>query len=242
MHQLTTILIDDQPLSLELLSDYVAKTPFLSLVKTFTNPLEALAILQDQKIDLIFLDIQMPELNGLQFMKLLNGKSKVVFTTAYPNHALEGFELDIVDYLLKPVSFERFLKAAQKAYQLMPSLYTGMSTQQQPMGLSDPVLFLKTDYKIIKVFIRDILFIEGLKEYVAIHTVDQKIITLQTLKSLEDVLPNESFIRVHKSFIIALDKINSIERSRISIKDAMIPVGETYKQYFFQIINNKKLL
>jgi len=242
MHQLTTILIDDQPLSLELLSDYVAKTPFLHLVKTFTNPLEALALLQDQKIDLIFLDIQMPELNGLQFMKLLNGKSKVIFTTAYPNYALEGFELDIVDYLLKPVSFERFLKAAQKAIQLSPSLFPTVAIPQHPMSFPDPVLFVKTDYKIVKVFIRDILFIEGLKEYVAIHTANQKIITLQTLKSLEDALPNESFIRVHKSFIIALDKINSIERSRIFIKDAVIPVGETYKQYFSQIINNKKLL
>jgi len=242
MHQLTTILIDDQQLSLELLSDYVAKTPFLRLVKTFTNPLEALALLQDQKIDLIFLDIQMPELNGLQFMKLLNGKSRVIFTTAYPNYALEGFELDIVDYLLKPVSFERFLKAAQKAIQLPPSLSPPVAIPQHAMSLPDPVLFVKTDYKIIKVFIRDILFIEGLKEYVAIHTANQKIITLQTLKSLEDALPNESFIRVHKSFIIALDKINSIERSRIFIKDAVIPVGETYKQYFSQIINNKKLL
>jgi len=243
MSILSCIVVDDEPLQLELLSDYIKKTPFLSLAGVFSNPLEALTIVQQQNIDLVFSDIQMPELSGIHFIQLLNGKSKVVFITAYPNYALQGYELDVVDYLVKPVSFERFLKAANKALQIFPS---SKEMNENKMSRSVPFneqsLFVKSDYKIIKISLHDILFIESLKEYIAIHTTKGKVTTLQTMKKMEEILPGSHFSRVHKSFIVARDKIDSIERKRIFIKSHVIPIGETYDETFFKLLNNNDIL
>ena len=224
---LQCLIIDDEPLPLALLSDYINKTPYLQLAGAYTNPLDALMAAQQQPIDLIFLDIQMPELNGVQFMELINGKCKVIFTTAYPNYALKGYDLDVLDYLLKPISFERFLKAAGKA---------------MPLSQAERALFVKVEHKIIKISLSEIQYIEGLKEYIAIHTLDKKIITLQSMKKMEEVLPPAQFLRTHKSFIVALDKIDSVERNRIFIKKNIIPIGDTYKESFFAVINDKNLL
>ncbi|MDP4262241.1 MAG: LytTR family DNA-binding domain-containing protein [Bacteroidota bacterium] len=243
MRILNCIIVDDEPLQGELLSDYINKTPFLSLTGTYSNPLEALTVAQQQNVDLIFSDIQMPELSGIQFIQLLSGKSKFIFITAYPNYALQGYELDVVDYLVKPVSFERFLKAANKALQLFPPLALQEDKKAgNPVSFNEQVIFVKADYKIIKIALPDILFIEGLKEYIAIHTTKGKVITLQTMKKMEEVLPLSHFSRVHKSFIVARDKIDSIERKRIFIKNNVIPIGETYDEAFFKILNNNQLL
>ncbi len=240
---LSCIVVDDEPLQLELISDYINKTPFLSLAGTFTNPLEALTLVQQQNIDLIFSDIQMPELSGIQFIHLLNGRSKVVFITAYPDYALQGYELDVVDYLVKPVSFERFLRAANKALQIFPSSKEMNENKiSRSIPFSGQSLFVKSDYKIIKISLPDILFIESLKEYIAIHTVKGKVVTLQTMKKMEEVLPPSHFSRVHKSFIVARDKIDSIERKRIFIKHNVIPIGETYDEAFFSLLNTDNLL
>lgn len=240
MISLTCLVIDDSPLASDIIVDYVSKTPFLHVKSTFTNPLDAIAFLQKEQVDLIFLDIQMPELTGIQFMKLLKGRSKVILVTAYQEYALEGYEHDVIDYLLKPVSFERFLRSVQKAMTSFPSdisppLQTGDNTANSPA-----YLFVKTDGKIRKVNFSDILYIEGLKNYVAICLADgKKLLTLQTMKSIEEALPASRFFRVHKSFIISLDKIDSIERNRVFIRDKVIPVGDTYLGPFFKAIRWK---
>lgn len=241
MPALQCIIIDDEPLPLVLLSDYIKKTPFLQLAGNYSNPLDALTAIQQNQVDLIFLDIQMPELNGVQFMELINGKCKVIFTTAYPNYALKGYELDVLDYLLKPISFERFLKAVGK---MKPLSETDVAQKTKaPSGeIADSTLFVKVEHKIIKIFLSEIQYIEGLKEYIAIHTPEKKIITLQSMKKMEEALPPARFLRTHKSFIVALDKIDCIERNRVFIKNNIIPIGDTYKESFLAVINGKGLL
>lgn len=241
------LVVDDEPLALNILEDYIAKMPFLQLVKATTNPIEALTLVQSGEADLVFLDVQMPELTGIQFLKIANGKAKVILTTAYPQYALEGYELDVVDYLLKPIAFDRFYKAVQKAQGIInPTAAASMPApvaapaQQQPDFLSD-FIFVKTEHKIQKVYLHDILFIEGLKDYISIFTTNERIITLQNMKKMEDALPEKHFIRVHRSYIVSLDKIDSIERSRIFIGDKVIPVGDTYRDDFFRIIDGKNV-
>ncbi|MCC8408394.1 LytTR family DNA-binding domain-containing protein [Mucilaginibacter sp. UR6-1] len=240
------LVVDDEPLALNILEDYIAKMPFLQLVKATTNPIEALTLVQAGEADLVFLDVQMPELTGIQFLKIANGKAKVILTTAYPQYALEGYELDVVDYLLKPIAFDRFYKAVQKAQGIINPA-AAVSTPapaatpaQQPDFLSD-FIFVKTEHKIQKVYLHDILFIEGLKDYISIFTTNERIITLQNMKKMEDALPEKHFIRVHRSYIVSLDKIDSIERSRIFIGDKIIPVGDTYRDDFFRIIDGKNV-
>jgi len=241
------LIVDDEPLALHILEDYISKIPFLQLVKATTNPIEALTIVQEKGADLVFLDVQMPELSGIQFLRIANGKAKVILTTAYPQYALEGYELDVIDYLLKPIAFDRFFKAVQKAQTIMqPPADNGPKSaqpaQQQPRQdfLSD-FIFVKTEHKIQKVYLNDILFIEGLKDYISIFTPAERIITLQNMKKMEDALPSKYFIRVHKSYIVSVNKIDSIERSRIFINDKIIPVGDTYREEFFKVIDGKNV-
>ena len=238
------LIVDDEPLALHILEDYISKIPFLQLVKATTNPIEALTIVQDKGADLVFLDVQMPELSGIQFLRIANGKAKVILTTAYPQYALEGYELDVIDYLLKPIAFDRFFKAVQKAQTVMQPAAAPIQPEpvQQPQHdfLSD-FIFVKTEHKIQKVYLNDILFIEGLKDYISIFTPAERIITLQNMKKMEDALPPKHFIRVHKSYIVSINKIDSIERSRICIKDKIIPVGDTYRDEFFKIIDGKNI-
>lgn len=208
------------------------KRLFYSSKVFFSNPLEALAFLQEEPADLVLLDIQMPELNGLQLKQLLGDRCKVIFTTAYPQYALEGYELDVVDYLLKPISRERFLRAVTKARERMLS-----APPEMP-----PFLMVKADGWMQKVNLSDLLFVESLKEYIALHTTTGKIMTLQSIRRLEEVLPPEQFIRVHKSFIIATSRMDGIERNRIRIGQHYIPIGEHYKSAFMELVARKSLL
>ncbi|MEO6850123.1 MAG: LytTR family DNA-binding domain-containing protein [Mucilaginibacter sp.] len=236
------LVVDDEPLALNILEDYISKMPFLQLVKATTNPIEALQMVQEGKADLVFLDVQMPELTGIQFLRIANGKAKVILTTAYQEYALEGYELDVIDYLLKPIAFDRFFKSVQKAQGILqPSSKPEIKPEPVPQNdfLSD-FIFVKTEHKIQKVYLNDILFIEGLKDYISIFTPTERIITLQNMKKMEDALPEKHFIRVHKSYIVSLNKIDSIERSRIFIKDKIIPVGDTYREEFFKIVDGKQ--
>ncbi|HEY8781648.1 MAG TPA: LytTR family DNA-binding domain-containing protein [Mucilaginibacter sp.] len=241
------LIVDDEPLALHILEDYISKIPFLQLVKATTNPIEALTIVQEKGADLVFLDVQMPELSGIQFLRIANGKAKVILTTAYPQYALEGYELDVIDYLLKPIAFDRFFKAVQKAQTVMqPPVVAGakptqMEPQQQQQDFLSDFIFVKTEHKIQKVYLNNILFIEGLKDYISIFTPAERIITLQNMKKMEDALPSKYFIRVHKSYIVSVNKIDSIERSRIFIGDKIIPVGDTYREEFFKVIDGKNI-
>ncbi|BAU56259.1 LytR/AlgR family response regulator transcription factor [Mucilaginibacter gotjawali] len=241
------IIVDDEPLALHVLEDYISKIPFLHLVKSTTNPIEALTLVQEKEADLVFLDVQMPELTGIQFLKIANGKAKVILTTAYPQYALEGYELDVIDYLLKPIAFDRFFKAVQKAQAVLqpaaakPVAVAESSPQKPQQEFLSDFIFVKTEHKIQKVYLNDILFIEGLKDYISIFTAAERIITLQNMKKMEDALPTKYFMRVHKSYIVSINKIDSIERSRIFIGDKIIPVGDTYRDEFFKIIDGKNV-
>src|ERR1700748_280443 len=221
------LVVDDEPLALHILEDYIAKVPFLELVKATTNTIEALTMVQEGGIDLVFLDVQMPELTGIQFLKIANGRAKVILTTAYSQYALEGYELDVVDYLLKPIAFDRFYKSVQKVQSIInPSTAPAPVVAPEPaqQDLLSDFIFVKTEHKIQKVYLHDILFIEGLKDYISIFTSTARSSTLQIMKKMHEALPEKHFVRVHKSYIVALSKMDSIERSRIWIKDKIIPV------------------
>ncbi|MEE1943529.1 LytTR family DNA-binding domain-containing protein [Pedobacter sp. KR3-3] len=233
------LIVDDKPLAIDVLKHHLAKVPFLELVHSTTDPLEALNKVMEGGIDLIFLDIQMPELSGLQFMKIVGTKCQVILTTAYSEYALEGFENNAIDYLLKPVSFERFYKAAEKAQFVLKAL----ATDSQSSALTAPSeketdhIFVKTEYKLVRVNTADIVYVEGMQNYIVICTHTEKITSLQTMKKTEEQLPSTQFLRVHKSFIVALNKISSIERNRIYIADQVIALGDVYKDAFYKAIS-----
>jgi DNA-binding LytR/AlgR family response regulator len=244
--------VDDEAYAARIIADYISKTPFLELAGTTTNAVNALVQVQEGKIDLIFLDIQMPELSGIQFMKLCGSKCKVILTTAYPEYALEGYEHDILDYLLKPIAFDRFLKAANKAYaqfsltkstqqHLAEAVPAASNERAQNISTPTTYLFVKGESKnkFIKVNYNDILYIEGLKNYVSLFTTEQRIITYQTLKELEIQLPQPPFYRIHKSYIIPLDKIRVIDGNQLYIGQQAIPIGETYREDFFRRIRDQ---
>lgn len=233
------LVVDDEPLALDILEDYIRKVPFLDLVKTTTSAIEGLSLVQNGAVDLVFLDVQMPELTGIQFLKIMNGRCDVILTTAYSQYALDGYDLDVVDYLLKPIAFDRFYKAAQKVQQ-NKNVISPVQTEA-PVPSTHDFIFIRTEHKIQKIYLDDILYIEGLKDYISIFTKDERIITLQNMKKMDDSLPARDFVRVHKSYIIALGKIESIERSRIRIADKTIPIGDTYRDQFFRIIDNRNI-
>ncbi|RQO71386.1 DNA-binding response regulator [Pedobacter sp. KBW01] len=234
--------VDDESYASDIISAFINKTPFLELVGTTTNAFEALNMVQEGKVDLVFLDIQMPELTGIQFLKICGGKCKVILTTAYPEYALEGFELDVVDYLLKPISYERFYKAAQKAQQILAPVPAAQPEVTQQPAPGNDFIFIKGDTKnkFIKVNYDDILYIEGLKNYVSVYTATQRIITYQALRELETQLPKPPFYRIHKSYIISIEKIKMIDGNTVFINDEAIPVGETYKEEFFKVVREGK--
>jgi two-component system LytT family response regulator len=222
------IIIEDEPLALERLRDYVLQVPFLNLLTSFDNGLKAITYLKKEKVDLMFLDIQMDGITGIQLLETLQKRPDIIITTAYDSYALKGFELNVTDYLLKPFSFERFLQAATRVYDKV----------EEPGDREQPsFIFIKTEYRHEKVNFDDLLFIEGMRDYRRIHTTDKKIMTLQTFKELEQQLPFLQFCRVHKSFIVALNKIEMIERDRIKIRDELIPVSETFKEDFLRRVN-----
>lgn len=236
------LIIDDKPLAIDILADYTRKVTFLELIDTTTNPIEGLSIVRDQHINLVFLDIQMPELTGLQFMKIAGKNCKVILTTAYSEYALQGFEHDVIDYLLKPIAFDRFYRAAEKARQLLGNDGKNRLSAKNEIFSDDykhgEYLFIKTEHRVQKVNLRDILFIEGLQNYITLHTTEGRILSLQTMKKVEDQLPPKEFLRVHKSYIVSLRHIASIERSRIQIGEQVIPIGDIYRDAFYKVIDN----
>ena len=236
---LNCIAVDDENLALDLLEDNIQKIPFLNLVKRCKNAFDAIETLQNNAIDLMFLDIQMPGITGVQFLQSLKNKPMVVFVTAYKQYALEGFELDVVDYLLKPIDFERFLKAVSKASELHSLKQKSLlddATGATPEKISS--IFVNADYSLVKIKIDEITYIEGLKDYVKIYTStsSKPIVTRMTMKAVEEKLPSSTFFRVHKSFIISLDKIESIRNLKIKVGNAQIPISESYSESFFKMI------
>ena len=245
---LKCIAVDDEPLALDIIADYVAKVPFLELVKRTENAIEAMQLVQEGNIDLVFLDIQMPELTGIQFLKIAGNKASYILTTAYSQYALESYDLNVSDYLLKPIAFDRFYKAVEKVrnqHQKQEAAVAVPTPEPIPAPASaapiQDFIFVKTEHKIQKIELDDILYIEGLKDYISIFTKNERVITLQNMKKMEETLPKGDFIRVHKSYIIAVDKIESIERSRIAIAGKTIPVGDTYRDAFFKLIDAKNV-
>jgi DNA-binding LytR/AlgR family response regulator len=234
-----TIAIDDEPLALQLVKGYIEKTPGLELTGTFDNPLDAVEFMAQEQVDLIFVDIQMPDLTGIEFARSLAKGAKVVFTTAYEKYALEGFRLDVVDYLLKPFSYEEFFKAVQKVQRQLKS-DAGSLNQVEANA---EFLFLKSDYKIRRINFSEILYIEGLKDYVKVYVVNETkpVLSLTSLKTLEGKLPESKFMRVHRSFIVNLEKINTIERSRIVFGKTYIPVSDQFKDKFQDYLNKNFL-
>jgi two-component system, LytTR family, response regulator len=234
---LSCLIIEDEPLARNLLTEYVAKVPSLSLLDACASPLAGLEILRREKVDVLFLDIQMPEISGISLLKTLQVKPMVILTTAYSQYALEGYELDVVDYLLKPVTFERFLKAVEKVNQrnLSPTI-------PPPAAVSVPdFVFVKDGTKHVRVELADILYVEGLKDYVTIHTKVHKIVTLQRLKSLEEQLPADRFIRIHHSYIIATHAIDAVQKSEVRIGSIILPVSESYRKALREFIDRNQI-
>jgi len=230
MDKYSCIIIEDEPLALEKTKDFVNKVPFLNLSATFDNALNGLTYLNNNKVDLLFLDINMDELSGIELLESSKINSQVIITTAYQEYALKGYELHITDYLLKPFTFNRFIQAVNKAQENL----NGRNIEKQL-----DFIFVKTENRLEKIMISEILYIEGMRDYLRIHTLTKKIMTLQSFTELEQLIPSNLICRVHKSYMIAINKIESIERSRIKIADQIIPVSDTYKETFLSHINNK---
>ena len=230
------IAVDDEKLVLDLLVDNIQQVPYLQLVKACKNAMEATAVLQKEKVDLIFLDIQMPRLSGLQFIQTLQQPPMVILVTAYEQYALEGYNLNVVDYLLKPVSFERFLKACNKAKELFD--LKNENTITQKADLPDHI-FVNVEYTLVKILFSDLLFVEGYKDYIKIHlaSTPKPVLTKMSLKAMEEKLPADKFIRIHKSYIVAANKITVIKRDLIYIGSNEIPVSDFYKENLARITN-----
>lgn len=233
------IIVEDEPLAAEKLSGFIQEIPFLHLLQSFDNGIEAMGFIKTNPVDLIFLDIQMYKFTGIQLLEALSEKPQVIIVSAYDQYAMKGYEFNVTDYLLKPYSFDRFVQAIDKAAErhrvkTLPHTSAPKTT--------DDIIFVKTEYRIEKVNINDILYIQGMKDYQMIVTHKEKIMTLQSFREIENVLPTPAFVRVHKSYIVALNKIDSIERSRIKIGDLLLPIGDTYKDYFFETLRTVRNL
>ena len=241
---LNCIAVDDEPLALGLVCKFIEQTPFLNLVGRFSSAVEALKAIHAQKIDVIYLDIQMPDLNGIELARVL-GKGpetpRIIFTTAYNQFALEGYKVDALDYLLKPFNYEEFLRTATKAhayYELVNKLAAPATVVVESEHADDQFLFLKVEYQLVRIALDDILYIEGLKDYVKVHLkgVEKAVLSLTSLKALEEKLPSKRFMRVHRSFIVALDKITSMTKNSVQIGKMIIAVGDQYKEAFGQFV------
>jgi two-component system LytT family response regulator len=236
--KLKCIIVEDEPLARNLLSEYVKKVSYLELTDALSNPLQALEILRNHSIDLMFLDIQMPEITGITLLKTLQKKPMVILTTAYSEYALESYELDVVDYLLKPITFDRFLRAVDKASQRVNLPVKPDISIAEP---DKPFVFIKDGTKLVKINLDDILYVEGLKDYVTIVTKTQKVVSLQRLKLLEAQLPPDKFIRIHHSYIIALKAIDTIHRGEVQIGPHIIPISDSYRKSFKEFIERNQM-
>ncbi len=232
-----TIIVDDEPLALKVLENYIDQLPEVELVAKCENAIEANNVLQNEDIDLICLDIKMPQISGIDFLKSLKNPPMVIFTTAFSNYALESYNLDVVDYLLKPISFDRFMKAINKVSERM--------NHDHDYSEADDYFYVKADKKLMKVKYDDIIYIEGLKDYVILRNVNSRVITLQTMKSLEEKLPSKMFKRVHRSYIVNVEKINSITGNMIEViekgREKLIPIGKNYKEELMKTIEEKRI-
>ena len=241
--------VDDEAYASKIIADYIGKIPFLQLVGTTKSAVDALTQVMQGGIDLVFLDIQMPELTGMQFLKLCDNKCKVILTTAYPEYALEGYEHDVIDYLVKPIAFDRFLKAVNKAHKLFspqtPATTSTASVPENTLPASNTAdyIFIKGESKnkFFKINYDDILYIEGLKNYVSLFTTDQRLVTYQTLRDLETQLPQPPFYRIHKSYIVSVDQIRMVDGNQVYIGDRSIPIGETYRDAFLKVIRDSEV-
>ncbi len=231
-----TIIVDDEPPAIRLLEKYIGKVSFLKLEATFTNPLEALQFIEKGAVDLVLLDIQMPEITGIQLSKIIQQKAHIIFTTAYPQFALESYDISAIDYLLKPIEFNRFYMAVSKVKPKEKEVISKADNEKYT--------FVKTDgkNKLVKVFFKDIYYFEGLKNYISIQLQDDCVITYSTLKSLYDKLPKSEFIQIHKSYIIAFKHIDKIDNQSVWINEKELPLGNTYKAAFFEKIAEKRML
>ena len=233
--KINCIAIDDELPALKQIDSYISKIPYLNMLAKFDNGIDTLNFLKDHRVDLLFLDIQMDDLNGIQLLQVLTNKPKVILTTAYDQYALKAFDLEVSDYLLKPISFERFVKAVEK-------IYNELNIDQENRAESEKdeyrnYFFVKTEFKMVRIDFDEIIYVEGLKEYLIIRTKTGKVLSLMTFKEIIDALPENNFVRVHKSYIVAIDKIESIERNRIKIGEKLIPVGNTFKDDFYKRIS-----
>ena len=248
MITLETLVVDDEPLARELMASYVRQTPFLHLAGVFGSAVEALDALRAQRIDLLLLDIQMPQLSGMELSRMLDNRVRVIFTTAFEKYALEGFRVDALDYLLKPISYAEFLRAADKAQRWFARGDAEVSLQTQPVAQplpSQPAqsLFVKADYKMVQLELSDIEYVEGEKDYLKIHMADgRRVMTLMSLKTMEESLPAERFVRVHRSFIVNVERIRTIERNRIVFGKVYIPISDTYKEAFMQLLSRRSIV
>ncbi|MET3129622.1 DNA-binding LytR/AlgR family response regulator [Arcicella rosea] len=243
---ITCLIVDDEPFSVEALKNYALRIPFLEVVLATTSAVEAAILIQKQNIDLVFSDIHMPELSGLELVKLIQGKSKVIFATAYSDYALEGYQHDVIDYLMKPISFEKFLKAAQKAEKLIELEKSQVikAPEKSINTNNEDFIFVKTEHKgkYIKIKFEDILMIEGSGNYVTIYTIQQeKIVVLLTFKYLEDHLPKTQFIRTHKSYIVALQAISGLDGNTVILGDLSVPIGVTYRENILNHFSGKMI-
>lgn len=225
--QIKCIIVEDEPLAMERCKSYVSKLPFLSLLACFDNAIDVLLFLKTNKVDLIFLDINLGELSGIQLLETGNINSQVIFTTAYHEYAVKGYDLNVTDYLLKPYTFERFYQAVEKVEK---------SIAKADVQPDKKFIFIKTEYRLEKLMLSDVLYIEGMRDYRKIHTMQKPIMTLQTFRDLELEIPANIICRVHKSFMVSMDKIESVERDRIKIQQIFIPISETYKAAFYDLI------
>lgn len=246
MHTLRCCVIDDEPLASGLIRSYIEKTPFLELAGEFSSPRDAISTLLNDNINIVFLDIQMPQLNGIEFARIIPEDTRIIFTTAYSDYAVEGFRVNALDYLLKPISYEEFLAAARRAlswYEMKHQASSEKATLEKTPEKAGEYIIVKSEYKLVQVRIADILYIEGLKDYVKIYTEgsEKSIMTLLSMKALEQTLPSDNFMRVHRSYIVNLSKIRVIERNRIIFGRTQIPVSESYKDAFADFIGRRSL-
>jgi DNA-binding LytR/AlgR family response regulator len=237
---LKCVAIDDEPLARECIANYVREVNFLQLTGTGSNPVELTKLLDEQDIDLVFLDIQMPVINGIEFLKMTQNPPMVIITTAYPSYALDGFQLDVLDYLVKPITFNRFFKAVSKAKDYKHLLAKSASADLTKTDSTAPYFFIKCDYKYERIYFDDILYIEAMQNYVTIYTTKGKYITLLYLKNVEENLDKKSFIRVHKSYLVSIPKIEAIENNEIIIQSFRIPISRNFRdQVIERVVNNK---
>lgn len=230
------IIIDDEPLAIDLLKAYVLQTPYLELVATFENPLAALDTIRTGGIDLLYLDINMPQITGLEFSKMIPSQTRIIFTTAYNQHALDGFRLNALDYLLKPINYTEFLDASNKALSWFGLIE---SSKDKSIGSNQPHIFVKSGYRMEKIDLDQVMYVENQKDYVKFHLegTDEPISSLMSMQSLEEKLPSDKFMRVHRSFIVNLEKIKTIERNCIVFGKEYIPVSDSYKERFMDFVN-----